>query len=367
VKDPNTLQLLWFGLIAVLWTGYLVSEGFDFGVGLLLPFLGRTDTERRVMINTIGPVWDGNEVWLLTAGGAIFAAFPIWYATLFSAFYLPLLLVLVGLILRGVAFEYRGKIDSPAWRARWDAAIITGSLLPSLIWGVAFGNLIRGINATDLYATIAVTPDGTHLDPTNSHLLAHPTFSILLHALNPYALLTGIVVVVLFATHGAFWLTLKTTDTVHHRATNTTTPLALTLLITAGTWALWTQLAYGKTWTWIPTLIAAAAALTTLWAARNHHHTRGFLATTTITITAVTLVFADMYPNVITIHHNGQDVSALVNTTIATASSTNTTLTLMTWVAAIFLPIVLAYTTWTYWTFRHPITTTNIPTPTPTH
>ena len=165
--DIDTLRIIWFALIGVLWTGYLVLEGFDFGVGMLLPVLGRTDTERRVLINTIGPVWDGNEVWLLTAGGATFAAFPLWYSTLFSAFYLPLLLILVALILRGVAFEYRGKLDSDAWRARWDLAIIVGSVLPSLLWGVAFGNIVRGVEA-----------EAVRSGP----------FAVLLSALNPYAL-----------------------------------------------------------------------------------------------------------------------------------------------------------------------------------
>src|ERR1700754_1213982 len=132
------LPTVWFVAIAVLWTGYLVLEGFDFGVGLLLPVLGRGETERRVLINTIGPGWDGNEVWLLVAGGATFAAFPEWYATLFSGFYLPLLLILVALIVRGVAFEYRGKLDHGPWRRRWDVAIIAGSFVPSVLWGVAF-------------------------------------------------------------------------------------------------------------------------------------------------------------------------------------------------------------------------------------
>src|SRR5579859_8048511 len=139
------LSDLWFIAIAVLWAGYFVLEGFDFGVGILLPFLARTDPERRVAINSIGPVWDGNEVWLLTAGGATFAAFPAWYATLFSGFYLPLLLILVALIIRGVAFEYRGKRDHPRWRAGWDTAIFTGSLLPAVLWGVAFANIARGV------------------------------------------------------------------------------------------------------------------------------------------------------------------------------------------------------------------------------
>ena len=361
MKDPNTLQLLWFGLIAVLWTGYLVLEGFDFGVGLLLPVLGRNDTERRVMINTIGPVWDGNEVWLLTAGGAIFAAFPVWYATLFSAFYLPLLLVLVGLILRGVAFEYRGKIDSPAWRARWDTAIVIGSLLPSLIWGVAFGNLIRGVDATDLFAKVTLTADGSKVDATHSTLAAHPTFTILLHALNPYALLAGVVIVLLFATHGALWLALKTTGDLRTRANALAAQLSPALLVAAGSWAVWTQLAYGTTWTWAPTIIAGIAATTIVLAARNDKEGQGFLASTTLTVMAVVIVFGNLYPNVIPVHLNGDDVSALVNTTIATASSTDRTLTLMTWVAAIFVPLVLAYTSWTYWTFRHRLSTTNIP------
>jgi cytochrome bd ubiquinol oxidase subunit II len=180
--DIHTLRIIWFLLIAVLWTGYLVLEGFDFGVGMLLPVLGRNDTERRVLINTIGPVWDGNEVWLLTAGGATFAAFPLWYATLFSAFYLPLLLILVGLIMRGVAFEYRGKINDAKWRGQWDAAIVVGSTLPALLWGVAFGNLVRGVDA----ATVAKGP-----------------YHVLIAALNPYSLLAGLTTVSLFALHGA--------------------------------------------------------------------------------------------------------------------------------------------------------------------
>jgi cytochrome d ubiquinol oxidase subunit II len=139
------LTTVWFILIAVLWTGYFFLEGFDFGVGMLLHPLGRTETDRRVMINTIGPVWDGNEVWLLTAGGATFAAFPDWYATLFSGFYLPLFLILVALILRGVAFEYRGKVDSDGWRKRWDLAIAFGSWVPAVLWGVAFANIVAGV------------------------------------------------------------------------------------------------------------------------------------------------------------------------------------------------------------------------------
>src|SRR5213592_4822519 len=169
---------IWFLLIAVLWTGYFVLEGFDFGVGMLLPVLGRDDTDRRVMINTIGPVWDGNEVWLLVAGGATFAAFPHWYATLFSGFYLPLLLILVALIGRGVAFEYRGKRDDPRWKRRWDAAIVFGSVTPALLWGIVFANMVRGVRLDARHDYVGTLGD----------------------LLNPYALLGGLTTAALFVT-----------------------------------------------------------------------------------------------------------------------------------------------------------------------
>src|SRR6476469_7657571 len=190
------LTTVWFALIAVLWAGYFLLEGFDFGVGMLLPVLARDDRERRLLINTIGPVWDGNEVWLLVAGGATFAAFPEWYATLFSGFYLPLLLILVALIVRGVAFEYRGKRDDPRWKRRWDWCITVGSLLPALLWGVAFANIVRGV-------------------PLDAD---HEFVGNLLDLLNPYALLGGLTTLALFITHGAIFLALKTTGDVRERA-----------------------------------------------------------------------------------------------------------------------------------------------------
>src|SRR5690606_12770854 len=193
----NAMELttLWFILIAVLWVGYFVLEGFDFGVGILLPVLGRTDKERRVLINTIGPVWDGNEVWVLVAGGSTFAPFPQWYATLFSGFYLPLFLILVALIFRNVAFEYRSKGSGERWRARWDAAIFHGSLVPAVLWGVAFGNIVRGV---------AVGPDKEYAG----------TFRELR---NPYALLAGLVLATLFLTHGARCLSLEPAGSVRRR------------------------------------------------------------------------------------------------------------------------------------------------------
>jgi cytochrome d ubiquinol oxidase subunit II len=331
--DIHTLRIIWFGLIAVLWVGYLVLEGFDFGVGMLLPVLGRNDTERRVLINSIGPVWDGNEVWLLTAGGATFAAFPLWYSTLFSAFYLPLLLVLAGLIVRGVAFEYRGKVDDPAWRARWDWAIIIGSALPSLLWGVAFGNIVHGVD--------------------NKHVEAGP-FSVLVHALNPYSLLAGVCLVSVFLLHGALFLSLKTTDDLRDRALRLARQLSVPALLIAGAWAVWTQLAYGKAWTWGPVAVAAIALVGVVLTARAGREGVGFALTSVTTIMAVVIIFGALYPNVLPI--TGGD-----SLTIDNASSSENTLTVMTVVAAVMTPIVLAYTAWTYWVFRSRLTVGDIP------
>src|ERR1017187_1454218 len=190
------LATVWFILIPVLWTGYFVLEDFDFGVGILLPFVGRSETGRRILINSVGPVWDGNEVWLITAGGATFAAFPLWHAALFSGFYLALLIILVALIVRGVSFEFRGKVDSDRWRRNWDRAIFFGSALPALLWGVAFGNIVRGV-------------------PLNA---AHVYTGNLLTLLNPYGLLAGLATLTLFTLHGAIFLTLKTTGDLRARS-----------------------------------------------------------------------------------------------------------------------------------------------------
>jgi cytochrome d ubiquinol oxidase subunit II len=331
--DIHTLRIIWFGLIAVLWVGYLVLEGFDYGVGMLLPVLGRDETERRVLINTIGPVWDGNEVWLLTAGGATFAAFPLWYSVLFSGFYLPLLLILVALIIRGVAFEYRGKIDDAAWRARWDWAIIVGSAVPSLLWGVAFGNIVHGVDI--------------------AHYKAGP-FSVLVHALNPYALLAGLTTLSLFALHGALFLGLRTTGELRERAIRTASQLSVPTLVIAGAWAIWTQFGYGKAWTWVPVLVAAVALIGVVLAARAGREGLGFVLTSLTTVMAVVIIFGSLFPNVLPI--TGAD-----SLTIDNASSSQNTLTVMTWVAVIMTPIVLAYQTWSYWVFRRRLGLGDIP------
>jgi cytochrome d ubiquinol oxidase subunit II len=328
------LNTLWFLLIGVLFTGYFVLEGFDFGVGILLPFLGKTDTERRRIINTIGPVWDGNEVWILTGGGAIFAAFPHWYATLFSGFYLALLLMLLALIVRGVAFEFRSKDKHPAWRATWDWMIFVGSALPALLWGVALANLLQG----------------TPIDETKT--FTGGFFDLL----SPYTLIAGLASLTLFTTHGAIFLNLKSTDPIRARAlavTRKVGPVATValLLFAVGTY-VWTD-AFTRGGV-NPGLVPLLALGSLLAAGALIHRARmgwGFVMTTlTILFTTATL-FVSLYPRVMVSSLN-PDWSL----TIYNASSTPYTLTIMSIVAGIFVPIVLAYQAWTYWVFRHRIT-----------
>jgi cytochrome d ubiquinol oxidase subunit II len=329
------LSDLWFIAIATLWAGYFVLEGFDFGVGILLPFLGRDETRRRVMINTIGPVWDGNEVWLLTAGGATFAAFPGWYAAMFSAFYLPLLLILVALIFRGVAFEYRGKREGAAWRRRWDVAIFGGSLLPAILWGVAFGNVLHGIK----------------LD--SAHNYTGGFFDLL----NPYALLGGLATLTLFTLDGALFLALKTTGDIRREAGSTARLSGVAAIVAGGGFLAWTELSYrapGHTATGIASVVLAALAATGLLAAVAANRVRregvAFAAAAAGIAAAVAALFTALYPDVLR-----STVSAAYTLTTGNASSTARTLALMTGIACVFLPFVLAYQGWTYWVFRRRI------------
>jgi cytochrome d ubiquinol oxidase subunit II len=320
-----TLNDLWFLLIAVLWTGYFVLEGFDFGVGVLLPVLGRDEARRGAMLAAIGPVWDGNEVWLLVAGGATFAAFPEWYAALFSGFYLPLLLILVALILRGVALEYRGKGDTARWRRRWDVAIVAGSAVPALLWGVAFGNIVRGVKLSA------------------DHLYVGSFFDLL----NPYALLGGVTTLLLFTTHGAVFLALKTDGPVRAdaaRLARRTGPL--TVLAAAG-FLLWTQLHRGTVAGGIAALLAAVALLAALLANRAGREGWAFLATAVTIAAATAALFLSLYPAVLP-----STVDSTFSLTVTNASSTPYTLKVMSWVAVAFTPIVLLYQGWTYWVFR---------------
>ncbi|WP_062378628.1 cytochrome d ubiquinol oxidase subunit II [Demequina pelophila] len=328
------LALVWFILIAVLWTGYLVLEGFDFGVGMLMPIIGRSNKGRRVVLNTIGPVWDGNEVWLLTAGGATFAAFPEWYATMFSGFYLPLLIILLALIVRAVAIEYRGKINDESWRARWDWVIIGSAWVPSILWGVAFANLVRGVNL-----------DADHQYAGNFFDLLHP-----------FALLGGLVTLTLFLSHGSIFLSLKTDGEIRERAEAFARKASLVAVAVAAVWALWAQLAYSRNaWTW-GALVVAAVALIGAWVSSLQGRFGWAFASNAVAIIgAVTLIFGAMYPNVMPALEPANSL------TLDNASSTDYTLTVMTWVAAIMTPVVLAYQAWTYWVFRRRLSLEHIP------
>ncbi|CCH18713.1 cytochrome d ubiquinol oxidase subunit II [Micromonospora lupini] len=328
------LTTIWFLLVAVLFTGYFILEGFDFGVGMLLPVLGRDDRERRVLINTIGPVWDGNEVWLITAGGAMFAAFPEWYATLFSGFYLPLLLILLALIARGVAFEYRHKRPEASWKRRWDTAIVVGSVVPAILWGVAFANILRGV-------------------PLDAD---HEYVGGLLDLLNPYALLGGATTLALFATHGAVFLALKTTGDVRQRAGALAVRLGVGAAVLAVGFLTWTLSIRSSAAAVVLAVGAALALLGALAAARVRREGWAFTGTAVAIGLAVATLFAALFPNVLP-----STLDAAGTLTATNAASTPYTLKIMTWVAVIFTPVVLGYQAWTYWVFRKRIGVANIP------
>ncbi len=337
-----TLPTFWFIVIGVLWTGFLVLEGFDFGVGSLLPALGQgrnaTDTEkrRRVMLTTIGPHWDGNEVWLLTAGGATFAAFPHWYATMFSAFYLPLLLVLVALIVRNMGFEYRGKRDNDAWRRNWDWCIIGGSILAPLLIGVALTNIVRGL------------PIDADMEFSGN----------LFTLLNPMSLLGGLVVLGLSLTHGSFFLALKTEGGIRQDAQALGTKLGLGTAVLAVVLLLWIGLSKGTVASWITTALAAVALLAAIFMNTKGREGWAFIGTAVTMGMAVATYFLVLFPNVMPTTLTGG-----TSLTIENAASSPLTLTIMTWAALIFTPIALLYTAWTYWVFRKRLGTHHIPKP----
>jgi cytochrome d ubiquinol oxidase subunit II len=328
------LQIFWFILIAILWIGFFFLEGFDFGVGMLLPFIGRKDEERRAIINTIGSVWDGNEVWLLTAGGATFAAFPEWYATMFSGFYLALFLLLVGLILRGISFEYRSKDSDPAWRNRFDWMIAIGSFMSALLLGAAFANLARGvpINADKMYTGNLFT------------------------LLNPYGLLGGITMVAIFLLHGANFLGIKLEGELRERVNVFARKLwigASVLYIALGVFTyasgFWARGIVN------PGIVPIAAVTVLLLAGyfinRKMEGWAFIMVALNIVLTQITF-FSMMFPNVMI-----SSTNPLWSLTIFNASSSQYTLTVMSIVALIFVPIVLAYQGWTYYMFRKRIST----------
>ncbi|WP_327143497.1 cytochrome d ubiquinol oxidase subunit II [Nocardia sp. NBC_01327] len=338
-----SLPEFWFLLITVLFTGYFVLEGFDYGVGMLMPILGRgSEVRKRVVLNTIGPVWDGNEVWLLTAGGALFAAFPEWYASLFSGFYLALLLILVGLIARACAIEWRSKIDDDRWRLGCDIGIGLGSWIPALAWGLAFANIVRGVKL-------------------NEH---RQIGGNLLDLLNPYALLGGLTTLLLFLLHGALFIVLKTGNEVRDEAQALVRKLFVPTAVVVAAFGIWTQLAYGKGWTWIPLVLAVIGLLVAGFAATQGRDGWAFAGTALTIIGATVLLFGSLFPNVLpSTIDSAFSLSVDGRGGTISASSTHYTLVVMSWVAVAMVPVVLIYQAWSYWVFRQRLTIEQIPAP----
>ncbi|GAB2668640.1 cytochrome d ubiquinol oxidase subunit II [Kribbella swartbergensis] len=323
------LTTVWFIAIAGLWIGYFVLEGFDFGVGMLLRVLGRNEPERRAVITTIGPVWDGNEVWLIVAGGATFAAFPEWYATLFSGFYLPLFAILVSLILRGVALEYRGKRDDSSWRGRMDTLITIGSVVPAFLWGLTFANLVRGVPLDNSFEYVGGLGD----------------------LLSPFALLGALAFTAVFVAHGAIFLALRTTDDLRARANRLASRagVAAAVLVIAFLW--WTQTVRGDAGSVVVAALAVLALAGGLVANRVRREGWAFVGTTFAVGLAVTSLFVAMFPAVMP---STLDPGSTLTT--VDAASTPYTLKILTIIAAIFTPMVLLYQGWTYWVFRKRVT-----------
>lgn len=322
------LNVVWFILLTVLFSGFFILEGFDYGVGILLPFMAKSDEERRIVINTIGPVWGGNEVWMITAGGAMFAAYPHVYATLFSGFYLALFLMLLALIVRGVGIEFRSKDERPGWRNFWDWTICIGSLVPALLWGVAVGNLLKGV-------------------PIDSKMQYVGTFFDLL---TPYTLVSGIAFVFVFLFHGALYIALKTSTPLAERAKAVALKVGV---LTAVFCLIFVGLTYSHT-----DLFSKLGAGLSLWGAvvafviaygmvwKQQTKPAFILSVVTVLLTTVS-VFWGLFPRLM--------ISSLKpewSLTIYNASSSQYTLTLMTIVACILVPIILAYQSWSYWVFR---------------
>ena len=324
-------QITWFILWGILWAVYFMADGFDFGVGILYPYLGKTDGEKRTIINSIGPVWDGNEVWLVTAGGATFAAFPVVYASMFSYLYSALLIILFALIMRGVAFEFRGKLDGEAWRRGWDWVIFLGSLIPALLFGVAFGNIFQGLP----------------MDRAGYH-------GSLIGLLNPYGLLTGLLFVTLFIVHGALWTAMKTLGALSARAAtlakNSWVGLLLVAVLflvnTAFQTNLYRNFLANPIWLVVPAVAVLSLAAIRIYLLKNnylHSFFASCLAILTVTFTGI----IGLYPNLIP-----SSLDPAYSLTIFNASSSVYTLKIMTVVALLFVPVVIAYQIWVYRVFR---------------
>jgi cytochrome bd ubiquinol oxidase subunit II len=320
------LHTIWFVILAIFWVGFFVLEGFDFGVGMLHAIVGRSEEERKRALSTIGPWWDGNEVWLVVAGAGMFAAFPGWYATMFSALYLALLLVLVALMARGVSLEFREKSENPRWRSTWRWALIAGCLLVPLLLGVGLGDLLNGL-------------------PIDS---SHEYTGNFLDLLTPYGLLTGVTLVALCLLHGATFLKLRTTDQVRERARALARPLGWAAIVLVVGWAIWTRSVAGGPD--VPQPVEILAVIAACFAARlamTDQDGLSFAASAVAIAATVGSIFIDLYPNVMV-----SSTGAAYNLTVDNAASGHYALVVMTVVAAIFFPLVLLYQGWSFHVFR---------------
>ena len=335
--DISVFQIIWFVLWGVLWAVYFMLDGFVLGTGFLAGFLAKNDTEKRVLINAVGPVWDGNEVWLITAGGATFAAFPTTYALMFSNLYSALTLLLFALIVRGVSFEFRGKIDSLAWKKSWDTAIVVSSFLPALLFGVAFGNIFKGIPMRNDFTTLNFSYDGT-----------------LIGLLNPYGLLTGVLFVMLFAVHGSLYAAIKTTGDLSRRGAELANKLWLPLLVVAVAFLgytypatkLYDNFLKAPVLLIVPVIAVVSLLLVKVFIAKGSCHKAFLFSCLTIVFVVFTGV-TGLFPNLIP-----SSIDPASNLTIFNSSSSLLTLKIMTVVAAIFVPIVISYKIWVYRLFR---------------
>jgi cytochrome bd ubiquinol oxidase subunit II len=319
-------NIFWFIAIALLWTGFFVLEGFDFGVGMLHGVVGRDDAGRRMAVSTIGPLWDGNEVWLIVAAAGMFAAFPGWYATMFSGFYLALVLLLVALITRGVSFEFRDKSDTTRWRGTWDTLMTLGSVLAPLLIGITLGDLLHGV------------PINSNQEYTGN----------LIDLLSPYALYTGITLVLICVLHGATFLALKTTGDVRERSSRLARRAVPVTALAVLALAVWTQITIHQGV--LPGILPVAtvlAILAVIWLIREGREGWAFAMTTFAMAGTILTVFVDLYPRVMV-----SSTNPAFSLTVRNAASSPYALKVMTVIAIVFFPLVLLYQGWTYYVFR---------------
>jgi len=327
------LAVLWFWIVAAFFVGYFVLDGFDFGVGMALPVLGRDDTDRRVLINTIGPIWDLNETWVIVAGACLFAAFPEWYATVFSGFYLALLLILLALIARGVSFEYRHLGKGRRWTRWFDGMIVAGSVIPAFLWGVAFANIVRGL------------PMDAGFNFTGSFF----------DLLNPYALLGGLTTLTLFFFHGLLFIVRKTTDDMRARARRLALRVGPIVAVLAIAFLVWTLAQHFSVAGVVLSVVAVLAFVVAYLFTVVDHDGVAFGAGAITVMAAVLSLFASLFPNLLP---NTADPANPL--TIANGSSSDYTLQIMSWSALFIVPLVLAYQAWSFWVFRKRVTRAHI-------